>query len=143
VPRGRTCGNYRTYGPEALDRLRWIIRLHDLGLPLHEVKAFLDDVATAASAGDAMHRVRERYARTLEAVDAQIERLSALRQGLQQSVEWLTACHGCEYRIPRLHAACTGCERHGDQCEPELVRGVLAQPVSPPEATLARSKDTP
>jgi DNA-binding transcriptional MerR regulator len=143
VPRGRTCGNYRTYGPEALERLRWIIRLHDLGLPLHEVKAFLDDVAAATSAGEAMTRVRERYTRTLEAVDAQLQRLSALRQGLTQSVEWLAACHGCDSRITRLHAACTGCERHVGQCEPELVRGVMAQPLSPADAADAGSKETP
>jgi DNA-binding transcriptional MerR regulator len=129
APRGRTCGNYRTYGPEALVRLRWIIRLHDLGLPLHEVKAFLDDVAAAESAGEAMSRVRARYARTLEAVDEQIQRLAG--------------CHGCDSQISRLHAACNGCERHVGQCEPELVRGVLAQPLFPADAPSAGSKETP
>jgi DNA-binding transcriptional MerR regulator len=143
VPRGRTCGNYRTYGPEALVRLRWIIRLHDLGLPLHEVKAFLDDVAAAPSAGEAMQRVRDRYARTLEAVDAQIQRLTVLRQGLTQSMEWLAGCHGCDSRISRLHAACSGCERHVGQCEPELVRGVMAQPLFTADAPDVGSKETP
>jgi DNA-binding transcriptional MerR regulator len=143
APRGRTCGNYRTYGPEALVRLRWIIRLHDLGLPLHEVKAFLDDVAAAESAGEAMSRVRARYARTLEAVDEQIQRLTALRQSLTQSMEWLAGCHGCDSQISRLHAACNGCERHVGQCEHELVRGVLAQPLFPADAPSAGSKETP
>lgn len=134
VPRGRTCGNYREYGPEALVRLRWITHLHDLGLPLNEVKGFLDDVAEAENAGVAMSKVRARYAQTLACVDAQIARLQQLRDGLTASIAWLTDCQGCEGPVPMVRDACQTCDRHEGQTEPDLVRGVKAQPPSQPAA---------
>lgn len=149
IPRGRTCGNYREYGPEALVRLRWITHLHELGLPLQEVKGFLDDVAHAPSAGAAMSRVRERYSKTLASVNQQLENLNRLREGLTESLDWLEACNGCEGSVAALATSCGGCDRHDGATEPELVRGVTAQPPShlnPSESVVARCggpKETP
>ena len=128
VPRGRTCGNYREYGPEALVRLRWITHLHDLGLPLNEVKGFLDDVANAPNAGEAMARVRARYAQTLACVDTQLETLRRLRDGLTESLIWLEDCQGCDGSLATLATSCGDCQRHDGAIEPDLVRGLKAQP---------------
>lgn len=143
VPRGRTCGNYREYGPDAPIRLQWIARLHDLGLPLTEVKAFLDDVASAASAGEAMRAVRVRYTETLRSVDAQLERLRALRAGLESSLAWLESCQGCVKDLEVLQTDCQSCARHDGQPEPELVRGVKAQSTRSNAAPCGGNKESP
>ncbi|MEV0963983.1 MerR family transcriptional regulator [Streptomyces sp. NPDC049910] len=53
---GRSTGGHRRYGPEALDRLRLIRSLRELGLPLPEVRWILhsqDDGPTAGTNADA------------------------------------------------------------------------------------------
>lgn len=132
LPRGRTCGNYREYGPEALVRLRWICRLHDLGLELNAVKAFLDCLTGAQTAGEAMARVRAHYVSTLSRVDEQMERLRAMRAGLAESLAWLEGCTTCDGELTRLAAGCGSCARHEGATEPELIRGLKAQCHSHP-----------
>ncbi len=140
-PRGRSCGNYREYGAEALVRLRWICHLHDLGLELSDVKAFLDCVADATTAGEAMTSVRGHYARTLDRLDAQLNRLKAMRDGLVESLDWLEACAGCTVDANRISRTCGSCGRHGEGPEPALVQGVKAQPIHPHAPGTASDKE--
>ena len=42
VPPGRTQGNYRVYGSDALSRLSFIRRARDLGFSLDQVRELLD-----------------------------------------------------------------------------------------------------
>lgn len=132
VPRGRSCGNYREYGPDALVRLQWICQLHDLGLPLSEVRGFLDGITQASTAGEAMANLRARYAETLASVEAQIQRLQNLRQGLVESLDWLESCRGCESDVTELRTSCGECERHEGATEPGLVTGAKVQPLETP-----------
>lgn len=128
VPRGRSCGNYREYGPDALIRLQWICQLHDLGLPLQDIRAFLEGIASADTAGEAMDNLRARYAETLTHVDAQIEKLQNLRRGLVESLEWLVSCQGCETDTRALPGSCEDCDKHDGVAEPALVTGAKIQP---------------
>jgi Cu(I)-responsive transcriptional regulator len=79
APPARTDGNYRSYRPEDLERLRFIRRTRDLGFSLVEVRALLD-------MAEQRHRdcatVDEMATRHLEEIDRKIADLSALRREL-------------------------------------------------------------
>src|SRR3954466_2113236 len=67
-PAARSKGRYRLYGPEALVRIRWIVKLQDLGFSLTDIKAIVKDVEAEAHSGSApaaMLKVREVYKRKL------------------------------------------------------------------------------
>ncbi|MFN3198143.1 MAG: MerR family transcriptional regulator [Bradymonadia bacterium] len=124
-PSSRSDGGFRYYGDEALLRLRWIIRLVGLGMPLHEVKQLLDDVQTADDGGGAMLTVSEVYTRKLSEVEAQIARLTSLRAALVEALEFARVCHGC--MRTGLPTACLECTRHVEAPMPDLVQGIFAQ----------------
>ena len=42
-PTGRSKGRYRLYGPEALVRIRWIVKLQDLGFSLTDIKTIVKE----------------------------------------------------------------------------------------------------
>ena len=141
VPRGRSCGNYREYGADALVRLQWICQLHELGLPLQDIRAFIEGITSAETAGEAMAGLRARYAEILTQVDVQIEKLKDLRRGLVESLDWLQSCQGCDSEMRALPGTCEDCERHGGVAEPPLVTGARSQPWGTGTPTGTGSKE--
>lgn len=73
---GRTAGNYRAYGDEALARLSFIRRARDLGFPLDRVRALLD--LASDDAGDCAE-VDVLAQQHLDEIDRKIADLTALR----------------------------------------------------------------
>lgn len=124
-PCSRSGGGFRYYDEEALLRLKWIIRLVSLGMPLHEVKQLLDDAHSAEVRGQAMNTISEVYTRKLAEVEAQIKRLTALRSALVEALEFSQICDGC----PRagVPSTCEECTRHTELTMPDLVKGAFAQ----------------
>ena len=73
-----------------------------------------------------MQRVRDLYREKLEETRAQRQRLQALENELQASLEYLETCDTCDPK--RLLEACTVCDQHEcDHQAPELVAGLHAQ----------------
>ncbi|HUY47217.1 MAG TPA: heavy metal-responsive transcriptional regulator [Streptosporangiaceae bacterium] len=72
----RTGGNYRAYGREDLERLRFIRAAQRLGLTLDEIREVL---AFAERGEPPCGFVRERLRREVAAIDARIAELQALR----------------------------------------------------------------
>jgi DNA-binding transcriptional MerR regulator len=125
-PVGRSKGRYRLYGPEALVRIRWIMKLQDLGFSLADIKAIVKDVeaeAKGGSAPSAMVKVREVYKQKLDDTRAQIERLRMLEREIQASLDYLDTCESaCE--PGKLLAECPSCNHHAREQEvPDLVAG--------------------
>ncbi|WP_267349838.1 helix-turn-helix domain-containing protein [Sphingomonas sp. GM_Shp_2] len=75
----RTGGNYRSYRPEDLERLRFIRRTRDLGFSLEEVRALLD---MAEQRDRDCSTIDEIAARHLVEIDRKISDLTALRREL-------------------------------------------------------------
>jgi len=48
-PRARSEGGFRLYGPEAVDRIHWIVKLQAIGFTLAEIQGFVKDFADAGS----------------------------------------------------------------------------------------------
>lgn len=125
-PAARSKGRYRLYGPEALVRIRWIIKLQELGLSLTDIKAIVKEVegeGQKSEAKPAMAKVRAVYTRKLEETRAQIERLQELEREIYASLEYLDTCESaCEPH--RVLAACPSCNHHSREHEvPDLVAG--------------------
>ena len=122
-PNARSKGRYRLYDGAALTRIRWISKLHDLGMSLAQIQQLLQAWETSPSAPGAMSKIREIYLQKLEETRAQVARLSALERELEASIDYLDTCDTCD--PAELVRACTNCNVHtSSQREPELVAGI-------------------
>lgn len=122
-PHARSKGHYRLYDGAALDRVRWIGKLHDLGLSLGEIQQIVATWERAPSAPGAMAQIRAVYQQKLEETRAQIAHLATLERELGASIDYLDTCEICD--PGELVAACADCHVRGrDQTEPELVSGI-------------------
>jgi len=153
-PDSRSKGRFRLYDHDAVTRVRWISKLHDLGLSLTQIQEVVATWEHASSAGRANAMVREMYTAKLDETRVQIERLRDLERELAESIAYLDACEPCDATFAeerRLAEASTGnagctdhpgtrpvgscvtCEIRERDNEPELVAGLLgrARNVSP------------
>ena len=124
-PHKRSKGRYRLYASDAVARVRWIVKLHDMGMSLSEIQEILSTWEKAPSAPDAMAKMRAVYHQKLKEVHAQIARLSGLERELHASLEYLDTCETCD--PTELIAACSACTVHTcHEPQPELVAGLYA-----------------
>ncbi len=122
-PHARSKGRYRLYDQGALARLKWIGKLHDLGLSLSQIQELVRLWETSPSAPGAMGKVREMYAQKLEETRAQIRHLAALERELEASIDYLDTCDTCD--PAELVRACSCCNHHDrSKPEPHLVAGI-------------------
>ena len=133
-PHARSKGRYRLYDQGALARLRWIGKLHDLGLSLAQIQEMVRLWESASSAPGAMSRIRSIYTQKLEETRAQITHLATLERELAASIEYLDTCDACD--PAELVRACTCCNhRDPAEAEPHLVAGIhggVGKDTAPP-----------
>ncbi|RAJ31224.1 DNA-binding transcriptional MerR regulator [Kitasatospora sp. SolWspMP-SS2h] len=100
VPGGRTPAGYRCYGEAELDRLQQILFYRELGFPLEEIAAILDDRTVGPS--EHLRRQRELIGdriRTLEELAAAVERaMEARTMGIRLTPEEKFEVFGADYR---------------------------------------------
>lgn len=132
-PLGRSKGRYRLYGEDALIRIRWIGKLQDLGLSLHEIRAMAQEAESVAVAPQVAERMRSLYEQKLEDTREQLQKLKELESELQNALTYLQECstlcapartvhecRSCDLRTePHLPGGCPGAE----PSIPDLVRG--------------------
>ncbi|MEM9874178.1 MAG: MerR family transcriptional regulator, partial [Myxococcota bacterium] len=82
-PVRRSKGRYRLYAPDAVDRVRWIGKLNDVGMSLSEIHEVLSRWEQGPSAPEAMSKVRQVYRDKLAEVSRQIQHLESLAHELQ------------------------------------------------------------
>lgn len=132
-PHTRSKGRYRLYGRDAIARVRWIHKLHELGMTLTDIQEILALWERAPSAPDGMREIRAVYHQRLAAVREQLERLTLLERELFASLRYLDTCDSCDpglltARFGDAHhaGACSSCTHHVEEPEPELVAGLHA-----------------
>lgn len=131
-PDARSKGRFRLYHPAAVTRVRWISKLHELGLTLSQVQEIVSAWNAAPSAGHAMSEIRSIYEERLRDTQAQLERLHALELELEASVKYLGTCTPCDLDVVAQSslassaAPCKTCQarEHDRAGEPELVAGI-------------------
>jgi DNA-binding transcriptional MerR regulator len=80
----RRSGGRRVYGPDELERLRFIARLKALGLALEEIGELNAVHAIAGSTRAMLTRLDELLARRLAELDARIGELDSLRDQIRK-----------------------------------------------------------
>lgn len=124
-PHARSKGRYRLYDGGAVARVRWINKMHDLGMSLPQIQEVVRTWEGAASAPSAMAEVRGIYQKKLEETRAQIAHYKALERELAASIRYLDTCDSCD--PAEIVQACSSCHVHEkDEAQPELIAGIHA-----------------
>lgn len=123
VPETRTAGGFRTYGADALERVRWIGKLQELGFTLQQIQQVVE-ATLGAGPKAAMEQARTLYAEKQAEVAAQIERLQQLQSELATSLQYLETCVSTCTAKGTSSSCCGTCASHGDQRAPNLVEGM-------------------
>jgi MerR family copper efflux transcriptional regulator len=129
-PRSRSEGGFRLYGPEAIDRIHWIVKLQAIGFTLAEIQGFVGDFQDADSGREATARVRALFTQKQAQIRDQIIQLQVIENDLSEAVAYLDSCQTCtdEY----APTACGECDHHGHQKgeAPRLFAGLSRRPAA-------------
>lgn len=124
-PAARSKGRYRLYTKDALLRIRWIVKLQDMGFTLTDIQTVLREWEQSSSAPGAMEKMREVYKKKLAETAAELQKIQALKRELEASVAYLDTCDTCDPE--RMLSACKKCDLHDCSSHvPDLVAGFRA-----------------
>lgn len=110
-PRARSEGGFRLYGPEAVDRIHWIVKLQAIGFTLAEIQGFVKDFQLAGSAPEASARVRALFLEKQQNIREQITQLQVIENDLSEALAYLDSCKTCS--TEHLPTECGACDHHG------------------------------
>src|SRR5688572_11487541 len=123
-PSSRSEGGFRLYGPDAIERINWIVKLQAIGFTLSEIQGFIRDFQGARSGRDATTRVRAIFAEKLEATRDQLTQLRSIENDLLEAVEYLDSCETCSpVYTPSSCGVCDHNGHHANQA-PRLFAGL-------------------
>ena len=94
-PRARSEGGFRMYGPEAVDRIHWIVKLQAIGFTLAEIQGFVGDFQGAGSGREATARVRALFTEKQSRIREQIMQLQVIENDLSEALTYLDSCQTC------------------------------------------------
>jgi MerR family copper efflux transcriptional regulator len=127
-PQARSEGGFRLYGPEAVDRIHWIVKLQAIGFTLAEIQGFVKDFRDAGSGREATSRVRAVFTEKQNQIREQVMQLQVIENDLAEALAYLDSCQTCtdEY----APAACGDCDHHGHHKgdAPPLFAGLSRRP---------------
>jgi DNA-binding transcriptional MerR regulator len=129
-PRARSDGGFRMYGPEAVDRIHWIVKLQAIGFTLAEIQGFVGDFEGAGSGREATARVRALFTEKQSQIRDQIIQLQVIENDLSEALAYLDSCQTCtDDYAPK---ACGECDHHGHQRgeAPPLFAGLSRRPAA-------------
>jgi len=141
-PRSRSEGGFRMYGPEAIDRIHWIVKLQAIGFTLAEIQGFVGDFQDADSGREATARVRALFTEKQSQIREQITQLQVIENDLSEALAYLDSCQTCTDDY--APTACGECDHHGHHRgeAPPLFAGLSRRPASAVEdAPKERAKD--
>src|SRR5438132_7256803 len=110
-PRARSEGGFRLYGPEAIDRIHWIVKLQAIGFTLAEIQGFVKDFQHASSAPAASARVRALFTEKQAQIRKQITQLQVIENDLSEAIAYLDSCQTCSDEF--APSECGDCDHQG------------------------------
>ena len=133
-PRTRSEGGFRLYGPEAVDRIHWIVKLQAIGFTLAEIQGFVKDFQHAGSGREATARVKALFTEKQTQIREQIIQLQVIENDLSEALSYLDSCQTCS--DDHTPAACGDCDHHGHQKgeAPPLFAGLSTRRAEAPAA---------
>ena len=126
-PATRSSGGFRLFEPSAVERVRWIDSLHELGFSLQEMRDVLKSWWGSERGHAAMDDLRELFTRKLAETRDAVRRHQQLERELEEGLAYLETCERCAAPGP-VHA-CVNCQQdHGVPDLPALVAGIKTSP---------------
>jgi DNA-binding transcriptional MerR regulator len=110
-PRARSEGGFRLYGPEAVDRIHWIVKLQAIGFTLAEIQGFVKDFQGARSAPEATARVHALFQDKQRQIRDQITQLQVIENDLSEALAYLDSCQPCSTEFAPTE--CGTCDHQG------------------------------
>ena len=140
-PRARSEGGFRLYGPEAVDRIHWIVKLQAIGFTLAEIQGFVKDFQQAGSAPEASARVRALFIEKQSNIREQITQLQVIENDLNEALAYLDSCQTCSTDFAPTE--CGACDHQGHHKgeAPPLFAGLSKRPE--PEKLEKKDFDVP
>ncbi len=126
-PATRSSGGFRLYEARAVERVRWIDLLHNMGFSLQEMREVLQAWWKSELGPEAMERLRGLFQRKLEETREAVERHQQLERELRHGLAYLETCKVC----PTTESVngCVHCSQdHGMEREPALLVGIMSGP---------------
>jgi MerR family copper efflux transcriptional regulator len=124
-PATRSSGGFRLYDPTAVERVRWIHLLHNLGFSLHEMRELVRSWWGAGIGPKAMDDLRGLFERKLDETREAVRRHCQLERELLEGLAYLETCRQCPSPVD-VHG-CVNCSLdHGMKEEPALVAGLTS-----------------
>jgi len=123
-PAARTEGGFRLYGPEAVDRIHFIVKLQAIGFTLPEIQGFVADFREAGSGKQATDRVRAVFRDKLERIRAQITQLQVIENDVHEALDYLDSCQTCSTELPPTECGVCGHNGHHRHHAPRLFAGL-------------------
>ena len=128
-PASRSRGGFRLYDASALERVRWIELLSELGFSLAEMRTVIERWWEAGHAPEAMADLRALFTAKLSDTRAAIRRQRELERELLAGIDYLRVCAECEQPGPTQ--GCSACEQdHGVETAPALLAGLQRGPAN-------------
>ena len=110
-PRARSEGGFRLYGPEAVARIQWIVKLQAIGFTLAEIQGFVKDFQGAKSAPEASARVLALFIEKRQQIRDQINQLHVIENDLDEALGYLDSCQPCS--TDHAPSECGDCDHQG------------------------------
>jgi MerR family copper efflux transcriptional regulator len=128
-PRSRSEGGFRMYGPDAIDRIHWIVKLQAIGFTLGEIQGFVRDFQGAGSGREATERVRALFVEKQLQIREQVTQLQVIENDLSEALAYLDSCQTCTDDY--APTACGDCDHNGHHKgdAPPLFAGLSRRPT--------------
>lgn len=123
-PAARSEGGFRLYGPSAVDRIHWIVKLQALGFTLADIQGFVQDFRDAGTGKQATDRVRAVFGEKLEQIRAQLTQLQVIENDLHEALAYLDSCQSCSTEFTPHECGTCGHNGHDREKAPRLFAGL-------------------
>ena len=128
-PAARSEGGFRLYGPDAVDRIHWIVKLQAIGFTLPEIQGFVHDFREAGSGKQATDRVRSVFSAKLAEIRDQITQLQVIENDIHEALAYLDSCQSCSTDYTPTECSVCGHHGHEPQRAPRLFAGLSRKPA--------------
>jgi MerR family transcriptional regulator, copper efflux regulator len=130
-PAARSEGGFRLYEADAVERIKWIIKLQAIGFTLHEIQGFVQDFQAAGSGKQATDRVRAVFRAKQAEIRDQITQLQVIENDLHEAVAYLDSCTACSTDYTPDECGVCGHHGHEHQKAPGLFAGLSRRDAEP------------
>jgi MerR family transcriptional regulator, copper efflux regulator len=129
-PVSRSAGGYRLYTEEAVARVKWIIRLQDMGFSLVDIQGFVKDWEESLNGPKGMSVVKAIFEAKLADTRQDIQRLQKLESDLRESLHYLETCTSCNPGHTQDDCGCCAEPGHDPLRTPDLVAGLAKSGIA-------------